>query len=239
MATTMNDVMHEFLNKLRIISKLREGQKLDTTNNALYIYSDGWFNWAIRKWYRVNKDESVRYLRDLYKSFGQSVENIISEAKSCTNETRKSQAIYVLINAATELRASIQGLNALSKTYEGFQVTKAALEGILRDYVMVTYSLLVESIPENRRPKEFNQSIMYDGQVIIKGKDVPAFNGSPKLTGLCDVVPPHSTPMAGLADNMPSNTNNSFSNNATNNTITLDLLRANGSSGHNGSNDMF
>jgi hypothetical protein len=188
----MNDVMHEHLNKLRIISKIHEGQKLDTSN-GLYIYTDGWVSWAIRKWYRDNKDEGVRYLRDLYKSFGQSVETVITEARTSSNETRRSQAIYVLINAATELRASISGLNALSKTYTGYPTTVAALEGILRDYVIVTYSLLVEAIPENRRPTAFNESIMYAGQIIIKGKDLPGARGSPKLAGLAEIVPPHSS----------------------------------------------
>ena len=169
----MNDVMHELLNKLRIIGKIKEGQKLDTSNGGLHIYTDSWTAWALRKWNRENKDEGIRYLRDLYKSFGQSVETVINEAITGKNETRKSQAIYVLINAATELRASIRGLDALSKTYVGYPTTVAALEGILRDYVIVTYSLLVEAIPESRRPKEFKESIMYTGQIIIKGQDVP------------------------------------------------------------------
>lgn len=191
----MNDVMHELLNKLRIIGKIKEGQKLDTSNGGLHIYTDSWTNWALRKWNRENKDEGVRYLRDLYKSFGQSVETVINESITCKNETRKSQAIYVLINAATELRASIKGLDALSKTYTGYPTTVAALEGILRDYVIVTYSLLVEAIPEQRKPKEFKESIMYTGQIIIKGQDNPAVKESPRLTALSAVVPAGSLPV--------------------------------------------
>ena len=193
MSTTMNDVMHDLLNKLRIISKIREGQKLDTSN-GLHIYTETWTNWLVRKWYRDNKDEGVRYLRDLYKSFGQSVETVINEAKTAKNETRKSQAIYVLINAATELRASINGLDSLSKTYTGFPTTVAALEGILRDYVIVTYSLLIEAIPENRIPKEFKESIMYAGQIIVKGQEPAASKNSPKLTALSSVIPSGSSP---------------------------------------------
>lgn len=184
----MNDVMHDLLNKLRIIGKIKEGQKLDTSN-GLYIYTDSWSSWLVRKWYRESKDEGVRYLRDLYKSFGQSVETVINEVVTCKNETRKSQAIYVLINAATELRASIKGLDSLSKTYTGYPTTVAALEGILRDYVIVTYSLLIEAIPEARRPKEFKDTIMYAGQIIIKGQDPTASKDSPKLSALQSVVP--------------------------------------------------
>lgn len=199
MSTTMNDVMHELLNKLRIISKIREGQKLDTSN-GLYIYTDSWFNLMLRKWYRDSKDEGVRYLRDLYKSFGQSVETVINESRTAKNETRKSQAIYVLINAATELRASIKGLDALSRTYTGFPTTVAALEGILRDYVIVTYSLLIEAIPSNRIPREFKESIMYAGQIIVKGQDPGNSKDSPKLTALSSVIPSGSLPMEDVAD---------------------------------------
>ena len=188
MSTTMNDVMHDLLNRLRIIGKIKEGQKLDTSNGSLYIYTETWANWFARKWYRESKDEGVRYLRDLYKSFGQSVETVINEVITCKNETRKSQAIYVLINAATELRASIKGLDSLSRTYVGFPTTVAALEGILRDYVIVTYSLLIEAIPELRQPKEFKESIMYAGQIILKGQEPVSHKGSPKLIALKDVV---------------------------------------------------
>lgn len=190
----MNEIMHRLLNELRVIGKIKEGQKLDTSNGTLYVYSDGWVSWFTRKWYRDSKDECVRHLRDLYRSFGQSVETIINEATTCTNDTRKSQAIYVIINAATELRASIKGLDSLSKTYMSYPTTVAALEGILRDYIIVTYSLLLEAIPENRIPKEFKEPITYAGHIIIKGQDPAPSKGSPKLKMLSDVVPSGLSP---------------------------------------------
>ena len=60
----MNINLHEQLNKLRIISKLREGQSLYTKEN-ITVYEFSYLNWAWRKWYNDNKEEVVRYLQDL------------------------------------------------------------------------------------------------------------------------------------------------------------------------------
>lgn len=181
-SVAMNDVMHDLLNKLRIIGKVREGQKLDTTNGNINVYTDTWFNWAMRKWNRDNKDEGVRYLRDLYKSLQQSVETVINESKIASSDVKKSLAIYVLINAATELKASIRGLDNLAKTYVGYPTTLASLEGILRDYVIVTYSSLLDAIPESKLTKELRESITYAGIIVYNGKDgIHVPNMSPNL----------------------------------------------------------
>lgn len=159
----MNDVMHDLLNKLRVISKIKEGQKLDTAN-GLNVYTEGWVNWLLRKWNRDNKDEGIRNLRDLYKALQQSVETVI-------NESKKSMATYVLINAASELKASVKGLDNMCKTYANFPTTVAALDGILKDYVIVTYSSLMEAIPEDKLTKDLQESITYGGVVVYNGKD--------------------------------------------------------------------
>ena len=166
----MNDVMHGLLNKLRIISKIKEGQKLDTSN-GLSVYDDGWFNWFLRKWNRDNKDEGIRFVLDLYKSLQQSIETIINESKVSHPESKKSMAIYVLINAASELKASIRGLDNLCKTYAKFPTAVAAIDGILKDYVIVTYSSLLEAIPADKLTKDLKESITYGGIIVYNGKN--------------------------------------------------------------------
>ncbi len=173
MSIVMNDVMHDLLNKIRIISKIREGQKLDT-NNGLNVYTEGWLNWLARKWNRDTKDEGVRYLRDLYKSIQQTVENIINESKMQNHTsapTRQPLAVYVLVNTATELKASVKGLDNLCKTYVHFPTTVAAIDGILKDYVIVTYSSIIDAIPEEKLTKELRESVSYGGNIIYKGID--------------------------------------------------------------------
>lgn len=170
MASTMNDIMHDLLNKLRIISKIKEGQKLDTAN-GLNVYTEGWMNWLLRKWNRDNKDEGIRYLRDLYKALQQSVETVINESKHSSSEAKKSVATYVLINAATELKASVKGLDNMCKTYANFPTTVASLDGILKDYVIVTYSSLMGAIPSDKLTEDLRESITYGGVVVYNGKD--------------------------------------------------------------------
>jgi len=166
----MNDVMHDLLNKLRIISKVRENQKLDTSN-GLNVYTDGWVNWMLRKWNRDNKDEGIRFLRDQYKALQQSIETVINELKHSPSETKKAMATYVLINAATELKASVKGLDNLCKTYINYPTTVAALDGILKDYVIVTYSSLMEAIPNDKLTRDLRESITYNGSVVYNGED--------------------------------------------------------------------
>ncbi len=170
MACAMNDLMHDLLNKLRVISKIDEGQKLDTTN-GLTVYTESWVNWILRKWYHGNKDDDIRYLRDLYKSLQQSVETIINETKMSPSDSKKSMATYVLINAATELKSSVQGLSNMCKTYAKYPTAVASLDGILKDYIIVTYSSLIEAIPEDKLPKNLRESIIYGGVTVYKGKD--------------------------------------------------------------------
>ena len=168
MTDTMNSVTHELLTKLRVISKIKEGQKLDTAN-GLNIYTDGWINWLMRKWNRDTKDESVRYLRELYISIGQSIDPIIKTALMSPHTRRKQNAIYILVSAAKEIRASVKGLDALARTYSAFPTTIAALEGIVTDYIIVTYNAIITAIPIHVIPKDFKESVLYSGRVIIKG----------------------------------------------------------------------
>ncbi len=170
----MNDTMHELLIKVRIIGKIRENQKLDTSN-GLHVYNDGWLNWIMRKWNRDNKDEGVRFLRDLYRSLEQSVDILINETKLLKNDAKKSKIIYVMINIATDLKNSIKGLDNLSKTYAAYPSTTSAIEGILRDYVIVIYNALLENIPNDKLPENLKDSIIYAGAPLYDG-----INGIPK-----------------------------------------------------------
>ena len=165
----MNDVMHDLLNKLRIIGKVREGQKLDVAN-GLHVYSDSWLNWLMRKWNRDNKDEGVRCILDLYKALGQSVEVLINETKLAKNENKRVNNIYVMVNIASNIKNSIKGLDNLAKTYNNYPSTTSAIEGIVKDYVIVVYNSLIDNIPDEKKPKELSDQILFMGNTIFEGK---------------------------------------------------------------------
>lgn len=177
MTSSMNDIMHDLLDKLRIISTIKEDQKLDTSNGRLNIYTEGWLSWIRRNWYGDSKDEGVRYIKDMYKAIQQYVETLIKEYNQTRDESKKSAIITVLINAASELKASIKGLDNLCKTYINFQRTTAELLGILKDYILVTYSSLLDVIPANKLPNDLLTSITYGGIIVFSIKkeeiDVP------------------------------------------------------------------
>jgi hypothetical protein len=163
----MNDVMHDLLNKLRIIGKIREGQKLDVAN-GLHVYSDSWFNWIMRKWNRDNKDEGVRCILDLYKALGQSVDVLINDTKTVKNDIRRINNIYVMINIASNIKNSIKGLDNLAKTYNNYPSTTSAIEGIVKDYVIVIYNSLIDNIPLEKTPKELLDNILFMGYTIYE-----------------------------------------------------------------------
>ncbi len=161
----MNNTMHTLLNKLRIIGKIRAGQRLDTTNE-LTVYEEGWASWIYRKWYRDNKDETIRVLQELYKSIEQHTEQLIS---SVTNSSPSyAKKIRVVINLAKQLYLSIEGLDNLAKTYSNYPKVVASIEGIIQDYAVASFALLIAAIPEDsllpilRRDINFNGSVCYD-----------------------------------------------------------------------------
>jgi hypothetical protein len=170
----MNDITHELLNKLRIIGKLKEGQSLDTSN-GLSVYNPyglmGWWNWALRKKVGDNKNECVRAVRDLYKALQQTIKTIIGEMRTTTNQEKKTECIYVIINITVEIKNSIKGLDNLTKTYREYPTTISELEGVLKDYVIVTYSTLLDAIPAEKKPHILEESILYAGQTIYKGNE--------------------------------------------------------------------
>ncbi len=159
--------MHDLLNKLRIIGKIREGQKLDVAN-GLHVYSDSWFNWIMRKWNRDNKDEGVRCILDLYKALGQSVDVLINDTKTVKNDIRRINNIYVMINIASNIKNSIKGLDNLAKTYNNYPSTTSAIEGIVKDYVIVIYNSLIDNIPLEKTPKELLDNILFMGYTIYE-----------------------------------------------------------------------
>ena len=162
----MNDIIHEYLNKLRLISKIHENQKLSTIG-GLSIYSHSFSSWLIRKWMGDNKEDTVRIIRDIYKSFKKNLELLIQEYHETKLEERKYYIIYQMINTVKELRASINGLDNLSRTYDEYPETTAALEGIIRDYVIITITILLNIIPKEKWSSEFTEDIFYRNMIIF------------------------------------------------------------------------
>lgn len=166
----MNDTMHEHLNKLRIISKIRSGQRLDTTN-GLTVYEESFYNWFIRKYYHDGKDGSVRYLQDLFRGINQFVDQLVSSIDNARDSKRKARKMQVAINMAVLIKSSISGIENLSKTYVTYPKTTAMLEGIVQDFAVVSYVCLLIAIPVNMYVRPLRESISYHGVILHQGLD--------------------------------------------------------------------
>jgi hypothetical protein len=164
----MNNIIHDYLNKLRLISKLKEGQSLyvkDTVN----IYEFNYINWLWRKFYNDNKNEVVRYLQELYKSIDQSIEILINEINTHNKETfKKKSDITIAIILAEKIKSSINGIENLSKTYIHFPQTVAMLEGIIQDYAISSYKQLMEIIPEELKTKNLSGNVIYNDIILYQ-----------------------------------------------------------------------
>ena len=172
----MNNILHDYLNKLRIISTIRPGQRLDTTS-GLNIYEPTIISWILRKWYHDNKDEGIRYLQDLYKGIDQTVEPLSRDISTILDAQRRNRIMHVIINMAENIHLSITGLENLSKTYTAYPQIIASIRGIVQDFAIETYFYLLNSIiPKEDYTHLLKQNIMYEGKIIYKGITVDEIN---------------------------------------------------------------
>lgn len=164
----MNNTLHQHLNHLRLIGRIREGQRLDTTKD-ITVYDDTILSWVMRKWNHDGKDEGVRFLRELYSSINQSTDQLIIEMLNAKSPVKKQRKLSVVVNLAKNIKSSIVGVENLSKTYSDFPKTNAQLEGIIQDYAITTYQHLVENIPADKLPVELTEDIRYNTKLLYKG----------------------------------------------------------------------
>lgn len=160
LAYAMNNMMHEQLNQLRLIGILRVGNSIDTINKT--IYEPTWYMWLYRKYYHDDKDCVTRFLQEFYRNLQQTSEALIRDLHA--HEAAKWN-IKIAITMAEELRASIRGLENLSKTYAKYPKTVTEIKGIVQDYAVVIYKRLLETIPEEdlKTKKDLLETVEYYG----------------------------------------------------------------------------
>jgi len=160
----MNGIIHNHLNGLRIISKIRVGQKINTIN-GLSVYKEGFMSWVNRIWFKDSKIETLRVLTELYTVIYKNVDDIIKNDNLTKSDLNTRN--YLLIKLAEQLRSSVTGIENLSKTYINYQTTTAGLEGIVHDYLIITYQTIIENIIIDESP-ELKKNIVYNNDVIFK-----------------------------------------------------------------------
>lgn len=156
----MNNVLHEQLNQLRVISLFREGNKARLEHGFLTIDDNSWISWVRRQqWMRpwvsdVNsKEETVKYLQDFYISINQSVEQLILEITHGKDQVKVEKAINTALSLSEKIKTSFDGLENLAKTYKHFPKQNAEIRGIIDDYAKPALQLLLGHIPNDRIPQ--------------------------------------------------------------------------------------
>lgn len=167
----MQHAIHDALNKLRLISRLREEQSLSTTSGNISIYDFTVWNWLVRKFYNDNKSEVTRWLLDFYINLDQITEQLISDICNGKDEVKKNRLIEIAVTLAERIKCSVIGIENLSKTYSPYPKTVAELDGLIQDFLIITYRHLMHVLPNDKLTKILRENVVYHGVLYYIGLD--------------------------------------------------------------------
>lgn len=166
--SSMKGILHELLTKVRVISKIEEGQSLDTTN-GFSIYKKGFFAWFWRKLGGDNKNECVRAISDLFKLLNQTVIAVLDEYKNTASLEKSTAILYDLKNTALGIKDSMKGLDNLAKTYQQWPAIVAKLEGIIKDFIVVTYDAILRTMSgADMLTNELQENLIFCNVIVYK-----------------------------------------------------------------------
>lgn len=169
----MDDIIHDQLNQLRIIGQIRIGQKI-TTTNGISVYNNGIITWLSRMWNRDGKFETIRVLKDLYKSVDLSITEYIKETDHMPyDEKIFKKRIYLLIKMAESLHDSIGGIENLSQTYSDNQTVNAGMDSIVKDYIIIIYGTLLDYIDRSLWSDKLKTIVTYNGNILYRSAPPP------------------------------------------------------------------
>ena len=143
----MENILHQYLTKLRIISKIPENGRLDTTKNDLNIYNNTIIDWCWRKLSGDSKECTAKYLVELYReinSFSEQIKyNIVTETES----TQKNRKLTMLVSLTEKIKESLIGVRNLINTYKTYLKIVSVLECLEQDIILPQYYSLKKFIP--------------------------------------------------------------------------------------------
>lgn len=155
----MDNILHQYLTKLRIISKIPKHGKLDTTYNDLNIYYDSITNWIWRKMNGVSKETSTKYLMDLFREINAFSNQLMYNIDTEKNAIDKDQKMNMIVSLTEKIRESLGGIRNLIGTYNGFLKTVAMLECLEHDIIYPQYNTLKKFIPEEYHSELLKESL--------------------------------------------------------------------------------
>ena len=131
------------LSNLRVISSIKENDKLFIDNNNIIIDNHYWLQSLIRWWYSANRQDSLNYINKVIPDVIQLKLNLndrlyrlrkkLKKAKYRTDTrlTIKSKLIKYIKTINDELKLNIEGLNNFKNTYSDDEEITKSIDNLL------------------------------------------------------------------------------------------------------------
>jgi hypothetical protein len=143
----MDSILHQYLTKLRIISKIPEHGKLDTTQNDINIYYGTIMNWMWRKINGDSKNCTSKCLSALYREINAFSDQLMYNIATERNTIYKNKKITMLVSLTEKIKESLVGIRNLIGTYKDYLKVVSMLECLEQDIIIPQYHLLKKFIP--------------------------------------------------------------------------------------------
>jgi hypothetical protein len=167
----METIAHQYLTKLRIISKIPENGQLDLTNNDLNIYDPGLVNWINRKLQGDGKMNTVSYLRTFYREINSFTTELMKSIEVEQNSIRKDRKTVLLASLAEKVKVSTVGVENLMKTYRLWHKIISTLESIQQDIIENQLKTVILFLPEKYKTDTLKE--LENGQYTILERSEP------------------------------------------------------------------
>lgn len=143
----MENRLHLYLCKLRIISKIPVGGKLDISYNDINIYYGGFVGWIYRKISGDSKDNAAKYLIELYKEINEFSDQLMYNIQTETNNIIVIKKTNMLVSLTEKLKESLTGILNLIDTYKHYLKIVSLFECLEHDVIIPQYKTLLNFIP--------------------------------------------------------------------------------------------
>lgn len=144
----MNDIVDQLLVKLKIISKIRSNEKVEINNDKISLQDINFYNSLIRYIRGDSRDKTISYISDIINNSidvlltfinSNHLQNAIQNKNKHINDDNISnnskyefmKCYTSLLNLATELKNSLEGLENLRTTYQDDVHTASKIEVIM------------------------------------------------------------------------------------------------------------
>ena len=179
----MENVVHGYLTKLRIISKIPVNGKMDITKNDLNLYDDSVRNWIWRKYHGDCKHNSVKYLTELFKEINAYSDQLIYNIEIECDDNIKHKKYILLVSITEKIKESLVGIRNLIGTYKDYIKVVSVLECLEQDIIIPQIIILKDFIPEQYHTHIIKSDIAYS-HMHYGGKPINSYqdNETPNST---------------------------------------------------------